>query len=587
MTLTSATSAARRATLVVASALTLVSLGASPARAEVILVTTTADGGAGSLRAAFDTANGNGQTDEIVLQAGATYDLTLCGGAVQENANADGDLDHFAPEGLSITGNGAVIRNTCPDERVIHLVASGPFSLIGTTVTGGDAPGDGGAIESVSGSQEVKVTGSSFVANEAIGDGGAIESTSSPISVAESTFTQNRAGTDGGGDGGALETTDGGITVLRSAIVGNTAGGSGGGIRTCCDTPITITDSVITGNHALSSTGGGIHTTDSPIDVVRSTISDNTAANDGGAVRTSGDPLHPIRVTDSTISGNTSGADGGAFRSSSSPITLTNTTVSGNAAASDGGAFRTTLAPVTANNVTFQGNSATAEGQAFDADASVQLSNTILSGASPICTGVGPFTSGGYNIAMDTTCALTGTGDQQNADPMVAPLADNGGPTQTHALQKGSPAVDAGNPAPPGSGGSACVGTDQRGLPRTGACDIGAYELTLCQTVPVNRIGTSDRDVLRGTPGPDGILAFGGNDRVRALGGNDGVCAGPGKDRVSGGGGKDRLRGEGGRDLLKGGGGKDRLNGGPGKDTCVGQGGKDKATACETEKSIP
>jgi predicted outer membrane repeat protein len=571
---------------VVASALTLVSLGATSARAEVILVTTTADGGAGSLRTAFDIANGNGQADEIVLQAGATYDLTLCGGAGQEDANADGDLDHIAPEALSITGNDATIRNTCPDERVIHLVVSGPFSLIATTVTGGDAPGDGGAIESVGGSQEVKVTGASFVANESTGDGGAIESTSSPISVVDSTFTQNKAGTDGSGDGGALETTDGGITVLRSTIAGNTAGGSGGGIRTCCDTPITVTDSAITGNQALGSTGGGIHTTDSQIDIVRSTISGNTAANDGGAVRTSGDPLFPITVSDSTISGNTSGADGGGFRSSTSPIMLENTTVSGNSAASDGGAIRTTLAPVTANNVTFQGNSATAEGQTFDADAAVQLSNTILSGASPTCTGVGPFTSGGYNVATDTTCALPGTGDQ-NADPMLAPLADNGGPTQTHALQEGSPAVNAGNPAPAGSGGSACAGTDQRGLPRTGACDIGAYELTFCQQVPVNRIGTPGPDVLTGTAGPDGFLAFGGDDRVRALGGSDGVCAGPGKDRASGGGGKDRLRGEGGRDLLKGGGGKDRLNGGPGRDTCVGQGGKDKASACETEKGIP
>ncbi|MDA2921629.1 hypothetical protein MYX76_19395, partial [Desulfobacterota bacterium AH_259_B03_O07] len=56
-------------------------------------------------------------------------------------------------------------------------------------------------------------------------------------------------------------------------------------------------------------------------------------------------------------------------------------------------------------------------------------------------------------------------------------LTNNGGSTETHALSPNSPAVDAGNPAPPGSGGNACEATDQRGIPRN--CDIGAFELGL------------------------------------------------------------------------------------------------------------
>ena len=73
----------------------------------------------------------------------------------------------------------------------------------------------------------------------------------------------------------------------------------------------------------------------------------------------------------------------------------------------------------------------------FDADASVQLSNTIIAGDAPSCTGAGPFTSAGNNISTDASCSLTGTGDQQNTDPKLGPLADNGGPTQTHALLEG------------------------------------------------------------------------------------------------------------------------------------------------------
>ncbi len=63
-------------------------------------------------------------------------------------------------------------------------------------------------------------------------------------------------------------------------------------------------------------------------------------------------------------------------------------------------------------------------------------------------------------------------------NPLLGPLANNGGPTQTHALLAGSPAIDAGNPATPGSGGNACEATDQRGYARPAglACDIGAYE---------------------------------------------------------------------------------------------------------------
>ena len=62
---------------------------------------------------------------------------------------------------------------------------------------------------------------------------------------------------------------------------------------------------------------------------------------------------------------------------------------------------------------------------------------------------------------------------------MLGPLQDNGGPTFTHALLAGSPAIDARNPAAPGSGGNACEATDQRGVarPQGAACDIGAFEL--------------------------------------------------------------------------------------------------------------
>jgi hypothetical protein len=80
-------------------------------------------------------------------------------------------------------------------------------------------------------------------------------------------------------------------------------------------------------------------------------------------------------------------------------------------------------------------------------------------------------TSGGHNLSSDSTCGFTAGGDLQNTNPLLGPLATNGGPTPTYALLPGSPAFDTG----PNTG---CPATDQRGITRPQGirCDIGAFE---------------------------------------------------------------------------------------------------------------
>jgi hypothetical protein len=90
-------------------------------------------------------------------------------------------------------------------------------------------------------------------------------------------------------------------------------------------------------------------------------------------------------------------------------------------------------------------------------------------------------TSKGYNLSSDNTCNFNNTGDLNNADPLLGPLQNNGGPTQTEALLPGSPALDAGNPSGCTDGQGHLLKTDQRGKPRhdkedAGGCDMGAYE---------------------------------------------------------------------------------------------------------------
>ena len=115
----------------------------------------------------------------------------------------------------------------------------------------------------------------------------------------------------------------------------------------------------------------------------------------------------------------------------------------------------------------------------------IRLATPAEGSINPDCSGT--FSSQGHNLIgrNDGCSGFTNgvNGDKVGSgaspiNPLLGALANYGGPTQTHALIPGSPAIDAGNPLPPGGGGFACAGTDQRGVarPQGAACDIGAVE---------------------------------------------------------------------------------------------------------------
>jgi uncharacterized repeat protein (TIGR01451 family) len=119
------------------------------------------------------------------------------------------------------------------------------------------------------------------------------------------------------------------------------------------------------------------------------------------------------------------------------------------------------------------------DGSSFSIANTIFANNTVGgTGTGPNCSGIF-FTDNGFNLETGTDCDFTDSSDKQNANPMLGPLQDNGGPTFTRALLAGSEALNMGNNIDAsGSGFPACEADDQRMIsrPQGSACDIGAYE---------------------------------------------------------------------------------------------------------------
>src|SRR5205085_9913684 len=255
--------------------------------------------------------------------------------------------------------------------------------------------------------------------------------------------------------------------------------------------------------------------------VQTSTLTDNSASLYGGAIDSADhtDTSKSLTVTASTLSGNSAALNGGAIESEMK-LTLTNVTISGNSGPEIIDHYDRAIA---LTNVTIvqsvPGQNASAgdgKGLSLHGGPTLLLRNTLLaSNAGGNCAS--SVTSNGFNLADDTTCGLTTTGDRQGAafNPQLGPLQNNGGPTQTQLPGPGSPAIDAGT-------GMDAPARDQRGYLRAGAApDIGAAEFG--GTIPVSLANISTRgfvDIGDNVMIGGFIITGGGNKSVllRAIG---------------------------------------------------------------------
>lgn len=443
-------------------------------KAATYTVTNTSNSGAGSLRDAINQANAASSNDVITFDPtifAAHQTITLGGTELVIQNNGSLTIDGPAT-GVTISGNNA--------SRVL-LNSGAAVSLQNLTITGG-AQGSGPVIH-----------------------GAGIYNAGGTMTLTKVTVSGNTASS--GLNGGGIYNAGGTMTLTNSTISNNSAR-RGGGIRNIFGGTLTLNDSTISGNSAGYS-GGGIDNYESTATLTNTTVSGNSSTFGGGFLNVRFNINFPalMTVSGSTISNNTAQYGAGIFNQGASFV-MSNATVSGNVAtASDGGGggleneaynFDTDAA---FTNCTFFGNQQTSSaGPSADdiysgnggKQSTVTLRNTIVAGSSATTApnmnvytdgtiaALGAIISQGYNISSDAGGGfLTGTGDQINTNPQLAPLANNGGPTLTHALLPGSPAIDKGN--------SFGLTTDQRGFARPvdfplpnapggDGSDIGAFE---------------------------------------------------------------------------------------------------------------
>lgn len=402
-------------------------------------------GGTLTLQHAALTGVTSGNVITAVNGGSITLDDILSDGNSALTANITGTV---APYPTLTVQNSTLSNNTGNFGGALYLTSANLVAT-NTIFSGNHANQYGGAIY-IDGFGSAAITSCQFTNNSSAVHGGAILSYSPLLTVSGSTFTGNSSAVTGGAIlnyGTAPQGATVAATVSDCTFDSNTAGDV---------------------NHS-SSNGGGFATT-GPALVLRSTFTNNSATSQGGGLATSTGGL--LILTDSTVSGNSAPlGGGGVYISSNSHVKLQSNTITNNTASGAYGGGGIYVAFGDTN----------------------PIKNTIVAGNhavfSPDCNGA--LVSQGYNLIGDGTGCTLGTlvGDQVGTgaspiDAHLTALANNGGPTRTHALQANSPAGDRGNPAGCTDDVAAAIAVDQRGPSRatdgdsdgTARCDIGAYE---------------------------------------------------------------------------------------------------------------
>lgn len=414
------------------------------------------------LRDAIITSNGNNQNDTINL-GNLIFSLTTSNNT---STNGDNGLPVIASDANHsiYMKNGTIERAAAAADafRIFEVALDATLELENVTLRNGQSTavsggGDGGAILNLG---TLRIHGSVINANEAV-QGGGIANRGVIGKISATTFSSNITT---GGPGGAIYNTATLRHIINSIFSGNTASTNGGGINNTSDIN-TIENTTIDGNQAVQ--GGGIYNGGGSIVKIASSILSNNEANtiSGGGLY-NGAIIRSIE--NSTFGGNQAFTVGGAIDNQSEIHIIANTTIYLNSASNVGGA-------------------ATSAGGLLNNSSVGKIVSTIIAGntatSSPDFVNLGTLEHASFNL-IGVAGAGSGndiTEENHNQvgtvatplNPLLDALNDNGGKTDTFALQDTSPAIDEGsNPLN--------LRFDQRGhgFPRVVGCfaDVGSYE---------------------------------------------------------------------------------------------------------------
>ncbi|GHA12288.1 hypothetical protein GCM10008090_22720 [Arenicella chitinivorans] len=347
--------------------------------------------------------------------------------------------------------------------------------------------GQGGAIDLEAGQVALEAV---TVSNNSAIFGGALNSQGGSLSVSASTFSSNT-----GEFGGALNINSTSLSITNSTLSANSAGNVGGGIALFnASVPATLSNNRLTGNIADDYGGGVFVSASTEVASNRDTLSDNLAQQGGGWFIQSN---ASVTLSESSIHANTAYSTGGGLLSDASSLRISDSTVANNSATTVAGLFFRAGSSVSLRNSTISTNVASfAIGGISQSNSDLTLAHsTVVSNQAPayaagvfqggalsnltlINSIVAQNDGGDCNQQADTSYPGNWIGDASctgvaNGDPMLGPLASNGGITLTHALLSGSGAIGI---ADTDLCAFLVANKDQRGFDRGVGCDAGAYE---------------------------------------------------------------------------------------------------------------
>lgn len=423
--------------------------------------------------------------------------VTNSGGAIYHSAGALNVLR------CAFTSNKTTGTNINGDGGSAMELRGGTATIYDSVMTGGTTLGGGGAIRNSIPTEIVN----SFISNNTSGGSGNSDGGGGIYNTGDLTMTNCivNANTAGGNTAGGGIRNEGRLALFGTVITGNTAEGNGGGIHdgaTNSGEFLKITNCTISNNianSALNNTGygGGIYAeTGTDVTIEGSTVNGNqvriiatatdSTRSDGGGIWSDG----LIRVNRSTVSGNTAGVDFGGLRVPHvfNDTIVTNSTIVNNTAGRAGGGMGKNDCNLSCRSISV-GNTIIANNTNGD------LKSGGPGGSDSNDTAIASL---GFNLigtfATGTLYAASST-DLIGVEPKLAPLADNGGLTPTHALQPGSPAIEKGFRSFPNTAAS-----DQRGaataddpnIPNAAGGDgseIGAFEIGMPNGVAEKTLG--------------------------------------------------------------------------------------------------